>query len=443
MSTLTIELDLVTGSAFSSALPLPVRVLDSEGGLIAEAVVSAHQSAQVAIPSEYRLVFVRLEWPSGRDDVKRVEVPPDGTVRVQFDYQGSNQDEWSAWATSRLSKAEASSLQGQGEPGTPIDQFRDVWLRLWKFQRGTWTQQPVQPTEKYRNAAAKQVDFTLSQNTCWCLQLGGDSVPWRVVSLPGGECRVLLTPNESTDPRKEPLKVIVTGFRADVEAQLEFLSRDSIRATKSLGNFELLRTSNADGSRDPVALIAAAYVALRTGDAQSPLLEWLEGLATELAWSADAAIARCAWLLRRGQIDVTQTNSLLLGCLARGLPMFAEGLYLLQEVASLVRASSDSTARHLRHIEMLAAARAWAGSALSFYGVLPDTPDPGKFVGLPDNPRRAGAQEPFAGIAGRYSEFPGAAGGAGGRGNVFEQRRDGTEREGVPVRSGLFTLGDI
>lgn len=441
MSTLTIELDLVIGGAFAEALPLPARVLDPEGGLIAEAVVSAHQRAQVIIPPEYRLVFVRLALPSGRDDVKRVDVPPDSTVGVLFSDPGSKENEWSTWAASRLSKVEASLIQGQGKPGMPIDQFRDVWLRLWEFQSGTWTPQPVQPTEKYRNAAAKQVDFALPKNTCWCLQLGSDSVPWRMVSLPGGNCRVLLTPNESTDPRKEPLKVIVTGFRADVEAQLEFLARDSIRATRSLGNHALLSKPRADGLRDPVAWIAAAYVALRTGDAQSlQPAEWFGGFAAQLEWSSDAAVASCAWLVRRGTIDVEQANLLLLKCLAHGLPMFAEGLYLLQEVASLVRASSGSTAAHLRYIELMAAARAWAGSALSFYGARPDAPDPGKFVGLPDQPRRVGTEERFAGRGAQFFEFLTA--GDNGR-RVFEQRSDGTKSESLPTPSALFTLGDI
>src|SRR5207245_1253610 len=140
---------------------------------------------------------------------------------------------------------------------TGIDRHRRVWLRLWRFENRTWSDVPIVPKAKYRNLLAVQMDMNLDAGS-WCLQLGGANVPWRMVSLAGeGSCRVLLTPNDSNDPRAQPLKVIVTSFRPDAETLLEFLSRDSLRAAKSVAGFQPLAEHLLQQKfSDPIAAVA-------------------------------------------------------------------------------------------------------------------------------------------------------------------------------------------
>jgi len=103
----------------------------------------------------------------------------------------------------------------------------------------------------------------------WLMQIGGSKVTWRFVALPGnGRARVLTTPKDSSDPRADELKVVVTGFRSGAETLLEFLSRDAIRSMNAAADpanvaRELLR-SKFD---DPVGAVTAAYFLLRVNAA--------------------------------------------------------------------------------------------------------------------------------------------------------------------------------
>ncbi len=184
-----------------------------------------------------------------------------------------------------------------------IERFSRAWLRLWQFKSGTWSDVSIVPTATYRNPAAIQLDFDLAASS-WCLQLGGSNVPWRMVSLPGGgTCRALLTPNDSADPRAQPLKVIVTGFRPDAETLLEFLCRDSLRAAKSVASFQPLAVQLLKKKfDDPLAAVAGAYFLLRTQGWSSVPMGWFENLANEFPWIPDAAVIRCVVILRSGPL---------------------------------------------------------------------------------------------------------------------------------------------
>jgi hypothetical protein len=267
-----------------------------------------------------------------------------------------------------------------------------VWLRMWTFKTSVWLPSRVETRTSYQNASARQLDFELNEG-CWLLQVGGANVPWRFVALPGGgTCRVLLTPNESEDPRAEPLKVVVTSFRRDAEMLLEFLARDSLKAANSMATFQpLAQQLLADKTEDPVSAIAGAYFLLRTEGWRRIPPHWFDNLYQMYPWVADPAVIRCALLIRQGLSSdehVSTATSLLQTCLSRGVPVFSEGLSLLQEAASVFRSASGS-GRHgvFEQVEHLAASQAWAGAALSFYGATPHQPSPERIVGLPEKPR--------------------------------------------------------
>jgi hypothetical protein len=371
----------------------PLRVLDPEGGLIAEAVASAVQQARIAIPSDLDLVFVRLTWPSGRAETQKVNLAGLNSVAIRFTDESISRQPWSAWAVPRMSESAAAFARlAPAEVSVSVDRYNRVWLRLWKFKDRVWTDVPVTPKETYGSVAAKQLDFALDAGS-WCLQLGGLHVPWRFISLPGGgPCRVLLTPRQSANSRADPIKVIVTSFRSDAETLLEFLARDSLRAATSLAAFEPLATRLlAEKVEDPVAAVAGAYFLLRTRGSDRIPSWWFDNLTEMFPWIPDAAVIRCVTLIRAGlssDKEQTRARGLLSECLRRGIPFFAEGLNLLQEAASVLRpqgAPDEDTSFSL--IERLSASRAWAGAGLSFYGDRPDTPSPEKVIGYPGNAR--------------------------------------------------------
>ncbi|MEA5474883.1 hypothetical protein VB716_11695 [Synechococcus sp. CCY9201] len=372
---------------------LPLKVLDAEGSVLAEGAASVDQPASFEILDETELVFVRLTWPSGRTETQRIDLQGRSDASVTFSDSTIAPNEWSAWAIPKLNPRTPLAL-GTGAVDLYLSRYDRVWLRLWRFEAGAWVEEPLNPTGTYRNRSAWQLDLTLA--SCpWLLQIGGSAVTWRFVSLPGGgPARVLITPRDSSDPRADEMKVIVTGFRADAENLLEFLARDSIRAVHALADSVLLAEKLlAEKFHDPLAAVAGAYYLLRVNAWNRLPCSWFENLSQQFAWLPDAAIVHSIRLLREGTEAQTSPYSppdLLNQSLKCGWPVYSEGITLLQEAAASLRGSPTRTHDQdsFRDVQQLGAAKAWAGAAASFYGRFPDDPSPLKWAGMPHAPRR-------------------------------------------------------
>ena len=390
-----------------AGLALPVRVLDAEGSLLAEGAASVDGPITLEVPDDTGLAFVRLTWPSGRTETQRVDLQGKLEDGVSFSDSRIAPNEWSAWAVPKLNP---KTPLVTGSVDLRLDRFDKVWLRLWKHANGAWNREKLQPDATYRNGAAWQLDLTLAEAP-WMLQVGGSQVTWRFVSLPGGgPARVLLTPKDSIDPRADALKVVVTSFRADAETLLEFLARDAIRAVNALATSKALATQMfADKFEDPVSAVAGAYCLLRTDDWDRIPHHWFENLSQKFQWLPDAAIVHCIRVLREGadtRVSALSPHDLFMQSMARGWPVYAEGVALLQEAAvSLQGQGADRTAP-FDAVQALGAAKAWAGAAASFYGRDPDEPTALQWVGMPHAPRRRRLDPALSGVP-NQQERPG------------------------------------
>jgi hypothetical protein len=371
---------------------LPVKALDEDGSILAEGAAGLGQPALLSFPDATAQVFVRLTWPSGRTQTQRVSLDGGPEAELTFGDESLSSNEWSAWAIPRLN-ARTPLAAARGDIDLNLQQFDNVWLRLWRRQDGNWQQAPLRPDATYRNGAAWQLDLTL-EDAAWLLQLGGSKVPWRFVSLPGGgPARVLFTPKDSSDPRSEPLKVVVTSFRSDAETLLEFLARDAMRAADALaGSQSLAHHLFAEKFEDPISAVAGAYYLLRRGDWERIPRYWYENLSREFRWLPDASIVHCVRLLREGADARSSQETpfdLFEQSLKRGWPVFEEGIALLQEAAATLRQVAQSRDSDLcDQVQALGTAQSWAGAATSFYGRHPDAPTARQWVGMPHAPRR-------------------------------------------------------
>jgi hypothetical protein len=394
-----LEVILSYGTADSRSAPganlaLPVRALDTDGSVLADGVASVLTPAVLDLPDATQIAFVRLTWPSGRTETQRAAFGPDSSQqRVTFADSRIYRNEWSAWAVPKLNpRSPLMMSRGEETLNLDLNRFRRTWLRLWKFVAGSWTREQLAPQMSYRSDAAWQIDLILD-SAPWMLQIGGSNVTWRFVSLPGGgPARVLMTPKDSTDPRADALKVIVTSFRTDAETLLEFLSRDAMRAAETLADSAALaRRLFSDKFTDPVSALAGAYYLLRRDDWSRVPLRWFENLSTSFPWLPDAAVIHCIRLLRAGMRtddEREEARSLLARSLECGWPAYAEGISLLEEAAGLLSEPMTGKRELLDRVRDLGAAKSWAGAAASFYGRAPDKPSPLQWVGMPWAPRR-------------------------------------------------------
>jgi hypothetical protein len=372
-------------------LALPVKALDADGTVLDEGSASSSQPAELEVPDDTGMAYVRLTWPSGRTETQRADLSDMSAARVIFSDAAISRNEWAAWAIPKLNP-QTPLARPESPADHGMDEFNNVWLRLWRFEDGAWKREKLHPIDQRRSNVATQMDLQLGK-AHWLLQIGGSKVTWRFVALPGGgRARVLITPKDSKDPRADELKVVVTSFRERAETLLEFLSRDAMRSVSALTeSVSFAGHLLSEKFQDPVAAVAGAYYLLRFNRWDLVPLSWFENLSTNFAWIPDTAIVHCARLLRSGsdaQPKRFSPEALLQQALSRGWPVYAEGVSLLQEAASLLKSNAAVEASHIRRIEALGAAKAWAGAATSFYGRTPDAPDALQWVGRPRAPRR-------------------------------------------------------
>lgn len=404
MKALNVHLDYGASSApqfrrgNSMGVALPVKVLDASGTIVGDALASLQRPAVFSLPDELQTVFVRLIWPSGKTETKRVSLSANAAATVTFSDARIARNEWSAWAIPLLN-AKTSHLSNERSAGASIDPYLNVWLRIWQFEHGNWYPTRIAPSMQYKSETARQVDLDLEAKS-HLLQIGGSKVPWRFVALPSaGPCRVLLTPNESRDPRADPLKIVVTSFRTEAETLLEFLARDAVRAANTMANSaEMALSLFEEKFEDPIAAVAGAYYLLRLEEWERVPIGWWRNLSRNFPWIPDTAIVHCVRLLRAGfESDSARVEAIDLfkACLELGWPVYAEGLLLLQEAGSLLRHVADRRdAEYFARVESLATAKTWAGASLSFYGKEPSKPSAVLWVGMPNAPRRRRLHRP-------------------------------------------------
>jgi hypothetical protein len=391
-----VALNSVAGaSAESSKLVLPVRLVDEDGSVVKEAAANTSSTTVVSVPSD-KLLFARLTWPSGNVVTERV---PIGTTEVSFDGGEIGRADWASWAVPRLLSLTPSPQVTRTRGSARIERHKSTWLQLWRFANSRWVRTEMDATQQYRSDDAIQLDLQLDRRP-YALHLGGGDVPWQIVTLPGGgPCRVLVTPNTTAATAStEPLRVLVTTSRTQAETLLEFLLRDNLRAADAIYPSDVAQDLLQSKERDPVSACAGAYFLLRVGQWQDIPNDWYRNLSNRFPWIPDGALIRCIVMLRQGigtKGQLKEARELFFESLARGNPIFAEGMILLGEAAALLRRqkSASDDVESFALADALVASRAKAGAAFSYYGRSPSLPDIQKYFGPPGSPRLAPMSE--------------------------------------------------
>lgn len=377
------------------SIPLPYKVLDSQGQLLAEGVADSAKAASVKILStpESHQVFVRVVFPGGKAIVKQIDMKAPGKAEVQINDDSLPGDSWAKWAVTRSALTQASPQ--------PLAKLGNVWLRLWGHSdEEGW--QPIAdlPSSNTRaNDFAKQVDFdSAAAMQSRMLQFGGAKLPATFISLPPTRCRLYFTINPDPNSTSLPVNVVITNFRPEAETLLEFLSRDALRAADSVSKFDKVATELLhDKIQDPIGAVIGAYFLLRMGRWKQTNPRWFDNLYNWLPWSSDAALIRCAVTARSGISDPEQFEAFftqLQNALARGYPLFEEGHRILKEVLFVLQGELNSEQRFadstnpiyqivLDRCWDLASARVRIGSSFAFTGTRPGTPSSQRHKGPP------------------------------------------------------------
>lgn len=374
MTQLTVS---VSGSwSESRLLTLPVDVYAPDGSVLASGTASPRQPGQFEL-SERRgrpwdRAYVLGKLPNGSSIQQTVELRGD-RAEATLHLGDESPHEWLQWVTPFRS---LGHLQPAAERGAVSNRrIGKVWMTLWSLRDGRWEAQGLHPLERQRDDGIQQLVVDVPQSP-HLLQIGGEKVAWRLVSLPpGGPVRVALT--RSAAEEGDALDITVGRAEPDNELIMSYLARGAVaEACRLVEAWDAANLLLYEKKRDPVSAAAGAYVLLKNRRLQDRR-DWVTNLVEWFPYMADGAIISAALALQEKDATESQIRLLIDLALGRGLPIFAMGASLLVETMAAVHRGKRETKRfHAAYLAAQAYARASCsrGAYFAFYGKSPAEP---------------------------------------------------------------------
>lgn len=384
-------------------LALPFEVFAPNGRLLTEGTAWPNRSAMLVLPERHRgsqestgsdRIYVVAKLPNGTYIQETAEVL-DGRGEVTLRAGGQESPhEWLQWVTPfhSLEHLHRGSAASMSDGGTSPRRIGKVWMTLWAMEGGRWISKGIDAVERQRDNGIQQ--FVINVPCApHLLQIGGEEVAWRLVSLPpGGPVRVALT-RSSTD---EGDAVDITVGRRNPENDLimSYLARGAVaeadRLAEAWGVADLMLQEKYE---DPVSAAAGAYLLLKIKRLQERK-GWVDNLVRSFPYMADGAIISASLALQSNAAKEADVRAKIFAALDRGLPIFGIGATILVETMAAVHRGKRETKRfHAAYLAAQAYARARCskGAYLAFYGKSPAQPSWTAIYGLEGNPVAASA----------------------------------------------------
>lgn len=393
---MTFQLIVKVGASFQDEklFTLPIEVHASDGTLLKEGVASPREPFRARLAQQSR-VHLLTRLPGGERLQKSIDIDA-GRSPVTVDILSAvgSPHEWLQWVASLRdlghlmpeSAAHSRSVLGN-EAIANRPAIGGVWALLWEFRGKEWSPSKLKPVSLRVDRGIRQIEFMLPKRA-HLLQIGGEAVSWRLVSLPsGGAARVAFT--ESQPGVEDAVQLTIGRQTPGEEIVMSYLTRGALPEAAQLEALwrpaEKLLQGKYD---DPIGAAAGAYVMLRIGRLEERN-DWAQRLVDVAPWMADGPIIAAAVALRLDPPDRTLARRRMGQALHRGLPVFGMGLDLLVETMTRLHRgkSEDRTFRDaFSAMQGYLQARASRHSYLSFFGETPTMPSSVQLRGRAGDP---------------------------------------------------------
>ncbi|HGW5375678.1 TPA: hypothetical protein ACNIJL_004708 [Pseudomonas aeruginosa] len=367
-------------------LALPVEIYTPSGSLIDSGVASSwyentfdldlRKSSQVERPLERVYVFAKL--PGGTTIQEVVELNAGGGEAI-LNATEQSPYAWLEWVTPFRSLQHLSGEQANHPMGPSVGTSRrigKVWATLWQFQDQRWEATEVHFDSLRGSRGIRQLTIDVPRRP-HLLQLGGEELAWRLVSLPPGErVNIALTPSPQ-ETGGDALDITVGRQYPDNELVMSYLSRGALPEVSQLAEFmQIADRMLHDKFDDPISAVAGGYVLLRTGQLDRRE-RWLRNLERHFSYIADVKILKAALAREQEGVPENSIRQMLLDSLEIGLPIFSLGMTLLiDSMAAMHRGERENKQFHRAFLAVQAyvRARCSTGAYLAFHGKSPAEP---------------------------------------------------------------------
>ncbi|MDH1264718.1 hypothetical protein [Pseudomonas sp. GD03944] len=369
-----------------SALALPIEIYTPKGSLIGTGAVSSirdevfdlssRENARRSLLLERVYIFAKL--PGGVTFQEVAELDADGGKAV-LDITTHSPYEWLEWVTPFRSLRHLSYEQNHESEGIPVRTSRrigKVWATLWEFQEKRWEARTVLFESRQGERGIHQLTIDVPRRP-HLLQLGGEELAWRLVSLPPGErVNIALTPNQQ-DVGGDALDITVGRQDPENELVMSYLSRGNLPEASRLAEIMNIADHMLQGKFDnPISAVAGGYVLLKTNQLERRE-RWLGNLEHYFPYIADVKILKAALAREQDGVSEKHIRQMLLDAMEIGLPIFSLGMsLLLDNMAAMHRGASENSKFHRAYLAAQAYVRAKCSKStyLTFYGKSPAEP---------------------------------------------------------------------
>lgn len=390
MNILTVS---VAGQASDSRLlTLPFEVFSTRGERLGKGTASPAQPARIELRNERGTesgrVYVLAKLPNGKQ-VQEVAELLNGQGNVTLLQSTNSPSDWLDWLKPFRSLEHLNAtVQVEFSPSAPLRRVGEVWRMVWALNNGQWEASDLEPSKTEKEGTIQQFWFDVP-NWPHLLQIGGEDIAWRIISLPpGGVVRVALTPSDKEIGNS--MDITIGRRSADNELIMSYLARGAMEQVSSLADAWQTADQMLQAKyQDPVGAVAGAYVLLKLRRLDQRR-DWMENLVTSFPHLADAAIVSAAVLLQDEVSDETLIRARIKQAMENGLPVFTLGAKLLVEtMAAIHRGEQESPEFQADYLQAKTYARAICtqGAYFAFYGTNPQTPSTRPTYGPQNSPK--------------------------------------------------------
>lgn len=387
-----------------TALALPIEIYTPKGSLIARGAVSSRDTKVFELSMRGKdqtdrlleRVYVFAKLPRGTTIQEVVELGAEGGDAVLNIAKGSPY-EWLEWVTPFRSLRHLSGEQPHDPVGLSLSASRrigKVWATLWEFQERRWEARNVRFESLQGGRGIRQLTIDVPHRP-HLLQLGGEELAWRLISLPPGEqVNIALTPSRQGG-RGDALDITVGRQHPENELVMTYLSQGNLPEASRLAELKYIADSMLyEKFNDPISAVAGGYILLKTNQLERRE-NWLRNLELHFPHIADVKILKAALAREQDGVSEKDIRKMLLEAMEVGFPTFSLGMtLLLDSMAAMHRGEAEKPQFHRAYLAVQAYVRAMCSNDayLAFYGKSPAEPLWSPIYGM----EKAGAATPVS-----------------------------------------------
>ncbi len=376
-----------------SRLPtLPFEVFSTLGVRLGKGTASPGKPAKIKLRDERATqsgrVYVSAKLPNGKQ-VQEVAELLNGHGEVTLLQSIHTPSDWLEWLKPFRSLEHLNaSVQFKFSSDASQRRVGEVWRMVWALNNGKWEASDLEPLTTQKVGTIQQFWFDVP-NRPHLLQIGGEDVAWRIISLPpGGVVRVALTPSDQEIGNS--MDITIGSWDPDNELIMSYLARGAMEQVTSL--VDAWQTADQMlplKDQDPVGAVSCAYVLLKLRRLEQHR-GWMDNLVTSFPHMADAAIVSAAFLLQDEFPDESLIRDRIKQALENGLPVFTLGATLLVETMAAIHCGEEESAEFKTNYlkaQTYAQAICTHGTYFAFYATNPRNPSKRPTYGVQNAPR--------------------------------------------------------